>query len=421
MAWIVKLPPSPRHPQSRWQVRYRRGITQRSAGIYPSKSEALQVKRALERGDHIASSDQSHHQPSAAATATGPLLGDYIAEIWWPTWKPGHPRSARGTRSKLNHRILPALGSLPLDHLNRSVIAAWQRAMTHEGLAPNTISTYLSLLGTICNAAVDDGYLSHSPLTTNSARRRRHPSLAQLPPGNPRVRPQVAWLSRPQLDQLANAIDPAFRTLILVAALTGARWSELTALHWEDVRADIPHDDGAVNGPGRLRVLSRSSGRKAPDTDRQAQRRSRPQPDRRLIALDQEALGLLQQHRTFVEGRNRELVFTTPSGERGRGRPLAATSFARIWHQTLNAIGLDQTEPWQARGGLHFSDLRHTHAVWLLARQIPIAAVAARLGHTTPITTMRMYQHPARLIQEGQLTAERLGLSVLPLHGGPTD
>ncbi len=59
MAWIVKLPPTPRHPQTRWQVRYRDGTTQRSAGIYPTKAEARSIKRAVEQGDHVAISDRN--------------------------------------------------------------------------------------------------------------------------------------------------------------------------------------------------------------------------------------------------------------------------------------------------------------------------------------------------------------------------
>lgn len=34
MAWIVPIPPSPRHPKPRWQVRYQDGSHERSAGIY---------------------------------------------------------------------------------------------------------------------------------------------------------------------------------------------------------------------------------------------------------------------------------------------------------------------------------------------------------------------------------------------------
>jgi hypothetical protein len=40
--------------------------------------------------------------------------------------------------------------------------------MVAEQLSPQTVNTYLSLLGTILNAAVDDDYLARSPLVRKS-------------------------------------------------------------------------------------------------------------------------------------------------------------------------------------------------------------------------------------------------------------
>ena len=135
------------------------------------------------------------------------LFGEYVTTIWWPAWKPAHPRSTHGTKSKLTARILPRFGDLPLAQLDAHAIAAWQRDMTREGLSPRTIATYLSLLGTICNAAVDDGHLDHSPLTA-SGRRRRPAALTT--PARP-SQPRMIWLTRPQVDQLADAIDSRYR------------------------------------------------------------------------------------------------------------------------------------------------------------------------------------------------------------------
>jgi hypothetical protein len=56
-------------------------------------------------------------------------------------------------------------------------------------------------------------------------------------------------------DRLVAAIDPRYRALVLVAALIGMRWGELVALRWDD-RLDQPLDDGAVRGPGQLRIAS---------------------------------------------------------------------------------------------------------------------------------------------------------------------
>jgi hypothetical protein len=46
MAWIAIVPPSPRHPYERYQVRYQDGTHQRSAGIFPTLRRAEAERRA---------------------------------------------------------------------------------------------------------------------------------------------------------------------------------------------------------------------------------------------------------------------------------------------------------------------------------------------------------------------------------------
>jgi hypothetical protein len=120
--------------------------------------------------------------------------------------------------------------------------------MVAERLSPQTLNTYLSLLGTILNAAVDDDYLPRSPLMRKSGAGRTAATRNQPVPR------REVWLTREQLDRLVEAIDPRYRALVLVAALTGMRWGELAALRWDDPRFDLPLNDGAVSGPGRLRI-----------------------------------------------------------------------------------------------------------------------------------------------------------------------
>jgi hypothetical protein len=47
MAWIVQLPPFPRHPKPRWQVRYRDGRREHSAGIYQTPKAAEAIRKRM--------------------------------------------------------------------------------------------------------------------------------------------------------------------------------------------------------------------------------------------------------------------------------------------------------------------------------------------------------------------------------------
>jgi Phage integrase SAM-like domain len=198
------------------------------------RAEAEQ--RALERAGREQLLPQAEPDPAKSRT----MFGEYVTTKWWPAWKDQHPSSEYGTRKKVEKRILPVFGDIPLDELDPSTIGTWKAAMVAEGLRPRTVNTYLSLLGTILNAAVDDDYLARSPLLRKSGTGRTAATRNQPVPR------REVWLLREQLDRLVEAIDPRYRALVLVAALTGMRWGELVALRWDDPRFDQPLDDGAV-------------------------------------------------------------------------------------------------------------------------------------------------------------------------------
>jgi integrase len=397
MAWIAIVPPSPRHPRERYQLRYQDGTHQRSAGIFPTLRRAEAERRALERAGR---------QPLPAPTELDPakvrtLLGEYVTTRWWPAWKDQHPASEYGTRKKVEKRILPTFGDILLGDLDPSAIGAWKAAMIAEGLTPRTVNTYLSLLGTILNAAVDDDYLARSPLLRKSGAGRSAATRNQPVPR------REVWLLREQLDRLADAIDPRYRALVLVAALTGMRWGELVALRWDDPRFDQPLDDGAVRGPGRLRIARAISDPRR--TGRGVEKGPKTEAGKRVIALDQETVQAFLAHRELVGGGPYDRIFTSPGGSRGPAGTLVHRNFIRVWKRALMKAELAHL--WPEYGGLHFHDLRHTHATWLIAQRVPMIAVAGRLGHANAVVTMMVYAHVDKLVDRGLLTVDELGLA----------
>jgi len=397
MAWIVPIPPSARHPYERYQVCYQDGTRHRSAGIFPTKRRALAEKRAIERGDRQQPQPVADPDPEKART----LFGEYVTVKWWPAWKDQHPSSEYGTRKKVQKRILPVFGDLPIGDLDASTIGAWKAAMVAEGLAARTVNTYLSLLGTILNAAIDDDYLARSPLLRKSGAGRAAATRNQP------VRRREVWLTRTQLDRLAAAIEPRYRALVLVAALTGMRWGELAALRWDDPRLDAPLHDGAVGGPGRLRIARAISDPRR--SGRGVEKGPKTEAGTRTIALDRETVEAFRAHRELVGGGSFDRVFISAGGSRGGGGTLASNNFARVWKRALRNAGL--AELWGEYGGLRFHDLRHTHATWLIAQRVPMIAVAARLGHANAVVTMLVYAHVDKLVDGGLLTAGELGLA----------
>jgi integrase len=410
VAWIAQVPPSPRQPKPRWQVRYQDGRRQRSAGIYHTPKAAEAVRKRIERG-LPPTLEVLPTDVDAAKAQT--LFGDYVTNVWWPTWKAQHPDSAYQTGKRIEKRILPFFGHLPFAALDADRVGVWKAGLAGSGLKPASVNSYLSPLGSILNAAVDSGYLPHSPLMRKS-RAGRAAVARNLP-----VDRREVWVTRGQLDLLAQAITALYRALVVVAALTGMRWGELAALRWNDVHLDKPLDDGAVAGPGRLRVVRAVSDPSRCGRDRRI-KGPKSQASQRIIALDQETSDTLRQHQEAFADEQSGLVFTTPGGSRGPGGALTANNFRRVWLRALKQAGLDGG--WPEYGGLHFHDLRHTHATWLLALRVPMIAVSARLGHASPVITMMTYAHVDRQVDRGLLTAEDLGLTTSDddqQHGRP--
>ena len=314
MAWIVQLPPSSRHPKPRWQVRYREGTHERSAGIYKNPKAAEGMRRRIERG--LPPTLELLPTDIDAAKAQT-LFGDYVANVWWPTWKAQHPDSAYQTGKRIERRILPFFGHRPFTALDADLIGAWKASLAGSGLKAASVNSYLSLLGTILNTAVDSDYLPQSPLM-----RKSHAGRVAAAKNLPVDRREV-WVTRGQLDVLAQEIAVPYRALVITAALTGLRFGELAALRWDDVHLDKPLDDGAVAGPGRLRVVRAVSDPSRCGRDRRI-KGPKTQAGQRIIALDQETCDVLRRHREdFAEERS-GLVFTTPGGSRGPGGMLAA-------------------------------------------------------------------------------------------------
>ena len=78
MAWIAVVPPSPRHPHERYQVRYQDGKRQRSAGIFPTKRRAEAEQRAIERGRR----DDLVVVAEVGLEKARTLFGEYVAAKW---------------------------------------------------------------------------------------------------------------------------------------------------------------------------------------------------------------------------------------------------------------------------------------------------------------------------------------------------
>lgn len=212
-----------------------------------------------------------------------------------------------------------------------------------------------------------------------------------------------AWLTHAQLDRLAAAIGERYAALVILAGRTGLRFGEAIALRWVDVDLDVAYDDGAVAGPGWLRVTATISD---PTRSGKGERaRVKTRAGLRTVALDAATVEALKRHQKHYGDDPEGRIFTTPGGPRGSSTTPSANNFSRVWERALRASGLAAEFPTKQRltrvkqdGGLvpqqhatsvlTFHALRHSHATHLIALGRPLNAVAARLGHASVAYTM---------------------------------
>ena len=258
--------------------------------------------------------------------------------------------------------IVPELGAVPLDRLTRTRIVAWHqkiaetpaRLRTKSGVKQkyreaddspeavrrrrSTANRVLTILKAALNHAHREGKCT-SDDAWRVVRAFREADAARL-----------RYLSDGESRRLTNACAADFRALVTGALLTGCRYGELAAMTVNDFNADS----------GTLHVRASKSGKP------------------RHVVLTQEgsdfvtalAAGKLGSARLFLRGNGKTW------GKSEQQRPLSA------------ACGAAQIEP-----PVNFHGLRHTYASRLAMRGVPLAVIAAQLGHADTRMVEKHYGH----------------------------
>jgi integrase len=195
----------------------------------------------------------------------------------------------------LRLHILPRLGDRFLDTLLPSDIAAFM--VDHAG-APNSKLNRLRLLRTMAKDALADRLIR-----LDFCARVRAPEVVGYTEEEPNL------LSADELAELLEHVPEQWRAMVTVAAFTGLRWGELSALRWEDLDREA----------GLIRVRRNNwKGKIGPVKTRRARRDPplSPPVERVLAARRRELMRI--QHPGFRQG----WIFPAPHGGVYAGNPL---------------------------------------------------------------------------------------------------
>ena len=329
--------------RSGWQVRWRDPNGKQRTKMFTRKAEAKQFSNRIEvekqRGTYV--------DPHRGKTVFGPW-----AEEWLQSKMNLRASSWARDESYLRNHVQPEFGNVALARIDRLQIQAWVRSLADKGLHPGTIYHCYRILRSVLEEAVDARLIVDSPC--------RRITLPRIP------KTEQRFLTDIEVERLADAMDPHYRTLIYAAVYLGCRWGELVGLKWRHV--DLAKREVRIVGT----LEETGAGVRYVEETKTA-------GSRRSISIPSFLFDMLAAERQLDT--QRDFVFVTESG----GLIRRSNFRSRHWKPALKRAGLGED--------LRFHDLRHTCASLLIEQGAHPKEIQARLGHSSITTTLDRYGH----------------------------
>lgn len=298
----------------------------------------------------------------AGETTEGPYtvsqaLTDYLA-----AYERKGGKSADRIGYTIKGHIEPALGTIDLAKLRRSQIENWFHGLAELGArvrakkgkaakhraAPKSEDekrrrrATANRCLTVLKAALNHAH--HACRVSNSE------AWESVKPFRNVDTPVVRYLTKAETKRIVNASAKEFRPLVQAALLTGCRYGELTVLHARDYNPDA----------GTLTIRTSKSGKA------------------RHVVLTDEGQRFFEN--AAAGKKDVALIFA-----RDDGKPWGRSHQQRPLTEACKAAKI--------KPAIRFHDLRHTHGSTLAMRGVPMAVIAAQLGHADTRMTERHYAH----------------------------
>ena len=167
-----------------------------------------------------------------------------------------------------------------------------------------------------------------------------------------------------------------YKTAIILTVFTGVRLGELMGLEWNDI--DFRNGIVSINRSSQY-LADTGVFTKVPKTESSI----------REVAIPDFVISLLEEYKLWYEEQKSlygELwIDSNRLFVQADGRPMHPSTISKWFVKFIGQIGLPV---------INFHGLRHTNATLLIAQNIDVAVVAARLGHAQITTTFNFYVHP---------------------------
>ena len=177
------------------------------------------------------------------------------------------------------------------------------------------------------------------------------------------------------LEQLSIE-DTKYKVAIILTVFTGVRLGELMGLEWQDV--DFKNEIISINRSSQY-IADMGVFTKVPKTESSI----------REIAIPEFIISLLEEYKLWYEEQKSIYGELWTNSDRlfvqADGKPMHPSTISKWFVKYVGQIGLPV---------INFHGLRHTNASLLVAQNVDIAVISARLGHAQISTTLDFYVHP---------------------------
>ncbi|MGW2034757.1 tyrosine-type recombinase/integrase [Streptomyces sp. NPDC001811] len=331
-------------PSGRWQARYLGpdGQRHKAPETFASKSEAqnwLNLVRADIERNHW-------RDPDAGAVN----FEEYA--LRWLEERGLAPTTVDRYSGLLRLHILPTFGGKDLDEITPPSMRTW-RAERLKATGATTVAKSYRLLKAILQTAVDDDLLRSNPCRIKGAGKEEADE-----------RPTATV---EQVFDLADAMGPRWRLMVLLGAFASLRPEELAELRRHSVDLDecslrITHASPELTNGRRVTGDPKSRAGK------------------RTVYLPDFVLPELRRHlRWFAEKEPDGLLFV---GE--KGAPFRRSTFGRKWRTARRKVGMPDT--------FRFYDLRHTGNTLAADTGAKLKDLMVRAGQSSERAQL-IYQH----------------------------
>ena len=176
--------------------------------------------------------------------------------------------------------------------------------------------------------------------------------------------------------ELLSSEDTKYKVAIILTVFTGVRLGELMGLEWQDV--DFKNGIISINRSSQY-LSDMGVFTKVPKTESSI----------REIAIPEFIISLLEEYKLLYEEQKSIYGELWTNSDRlfvqADGKPMHPSTISKWFVKYVGQIGLPV---------INFHGLRHTNASLLVAQNIDIAVISARLGHAQISTTLDFYVHP---------------------------